>query len=179
MEKKKFGMNYGAILGLILVLISVLIYGLGTLDFEIPGIIFTINSLVVLSFLLFSVTLYRDVFKGGFISYSESVKAYVTITVFSSFVFGLWRIIFIMFINPEYVELYIQHTQQQLLANAVAMEEIGFNVDDLLLEVESSDEKFTPFWIMSEQITKKAFGGLLIGLVISFFIKKEDQNLIV
>ena len=52
------------------------------------------------------------------------------------------------------------------------------NVDDLLDELESSRENFTPFWIMTYEIINKAIGGLLLGLIISIFVKKEDPNLI-
>ena len=179
MDTKKFAMNQGAVLGLLLVVISVLFYAFGILDFEKPVLSWIINTLVITSFLIFSGIQYRDIYNDGFLSYSELVKIAVTITVFSSFVFGFWKVIFIMFITPEYVELYIQYTAQQLLENADAVEKLGINVDDLLDELESSREKFKPLWIMTGEIINKAIGGLLLGLIISFFIKKEDPNLIV
>jgi len=176
MSSISFGMNYGSILGLLLVVISVLFHAFGILDFEKPVLFFIINTLVITFFLIFSVIQYRDVYNDGFLLYSESLKIAVTITVFSSFVFGFWKVIFLNFISPEYVELYIQYAEQQLLENADAFEKLDFNTDDLLDKLESSRENFTPLRIMTVEIIKKALGGFLLGLIISIFTKNENLN---
>ena len=178
MSSVNFGMNYGSILGLILVAMSVLFFAFGIPDFEKPAVFWIINTLVITSFLIFSGIQYRDVYNDKFLSYSESVKIAVTVTVFSSFIVGFYKVIFIMFINPEYVDLYLQNSGQQILENADAVEKLGYSVDDLLDELESSRENFNPFWIMTGEIINKATGGLLLGLIISIFVKKEDPNLI-
>lgn len=176
MSSISFGMNYGSILGLLLVVISVLFYAFGILDFEKKVLFFIINILVITFFLLFSVIQYRDVYNDGFLLYSESLKIAVTITVFSSFVFGFWQVIFINFISTEYVELYIQYHEQYLSENANYLERLGFNIDDLLDRLESSRKEFTPLWIMISEIKNKALGGFLLGLIISIFTKKENLN---
>ena len=81
-----------------------------------------------------------------------------------------------MFITPEYIDLYIQTAEQQVLENADAVEKLGLSVDDLLDELESSRANYKPFWIMTNEIINKAIGGLLLGLIISIFTKKENLN---
>jgi len=176
MSSINFGMNYGSILGLFLAAISVLFFAFGNFDFDKPVLFWIINTLVIISFLIFSIIQYRDIYCDKFLSYSESVKIAVTVTVFASFVLGFYKVIFIMFITPEYIDLYIQTAEQQVLENADAVEKLGLSVDDLLDELESSRANYKPFWIMTNEIINKAIGGLLLGLIISIFTKKENLN---
>ena len=81
-----------------------------------------------------------------------------------------------MFIAPEYIDLYIHNAGQQVLENADSFEQLGLSADNLLDELESSRENFKPFWIMINEIINKSLGGLLLGLIISIFTKKEDLN---
>ena len=176
MSSLSFGMNHGSILGLLLMGVSVLFFAFGIFDFEKPVLFWIINTLVIASFIRFSIIQYRDVYSDKFISYSESVKIAVTVAVFSSFVLGFYKVILIMFIAPEYIDLYIHHAGQQVLENADSFEKLGLSVDNLLDELESSRENFKPFWIMINEIINKSLGGLLLGLIISFFTKKENLN---
>lgn len=176
MNSLNFGMNYGSLLGLLLVVISVLFYAFGIFDFEKPVLFWTINYLILFFFLIYSSVQYRNLYNCGFISYGESLKIIVTVAVFSSFILGFWRVILIKFISPEYIELYIQFNSQQVLENAEAFEKLDLSIDELLDNIESSRKKFKPIWIIMDEIRKKALGGLLLGLIISIFTKKDNPN---
>ena len=73
MDTRKFAMNYGAVLGLCLMLIALLFWVLGVDEQQsvIPSIL---NNVVIIGFLVYAIMQYRDNVNNGFISYSTSLK---------------------------------------------------------------------------------------------------------
>ena len=83
MEIRKFAMNHGTVLGLILALIASVFWMIGVEEREsiIPSLI---NNLLIIGFLFYSITNYRDGIGNGFIAYSNSLKLGTSIAFFSS-----------------------------------------------------------------------------------------------
>ena len=73
MDTRKFAMNYGAVLGLCLALIALLLWVLG-IDEQKSVIPSVLNNVVIIGFLVYAISKYRDNINNSFISYSESLK---------------------------------------------------------------------------------------------------------
>ena len=54
--------------------------------------------------IVYSVTIYRDNFNNGFISYGQSLKLGTSVVFFASVILAFYTFIFVTFINPEYLE---------------------------------------------------------------------------
>ena len=89
MDIKKFAMNYGAVLGLFLVAIAVIMWSVGVDDKQsiIPGLL---NNGITIAFIAYAIIQYRDINNNGFISYASSLKLGTTIAFFSSIIFAFY-----------------------------------------------------------------------------------------
>ena len=81
MDTKKFAMNYGAVLGLFLVALAVIMWSFGIDDKQstIPALL---NNGLTIAFIAYAIIQYRDINNNGFISYAASLKLGTTIAFF-------------------------------------------------------------------------------------------------
>ena len=173
MDTKKFAMNYGAVLGLCLVALAVIMWSIGIDDKQsfIPGLL---NNGLIIAFISYAIIQYRDINNNGLISYASSLKLGTTIAFFSSVIFSFYSVIYILYINTEVLNEVMKLTEQTMLE---AQPEISDNDLDLALQMAS---KFMqPHWVMIMGMLSGTFMGFLYCLIISIFVKKEDPNLIV
>ncbi len=172
MDIKKFAMNYGAVLGLFLVAIAVIMWSVGADDKQsvIPGLL---NNVLTITFIAYAIVQYRDINNNGFISYASSLKLGTTIAFFSSIILAFYSVIHISYIDTEALSEIIKLTEQTMLE---AQPEISDEELDLALQMVS---KFMqPHWMMIMGMLGGTFMGFLYSLIISIFVKKEDPNLI-
>ena len=172
MDTKKFAMNYGAVLGLCLVAIAVIMWSVGADDKQsiIPGLL---NNVLTIAFIAYAIIQYRDINNNGFISYASSLKLGTTIAFFSSIILAFYSVIYVLYINTEALSEIIKLTEQAMLE---AQPEISEQELDLALQMVS---KFMqPHWMMIMGMLGGTFMGFLYSLIISIFVKKEDPNLI-
>ena len=170
MDTRKFAMNYGAVLGLCLMLIALLFWVLGVDDQQsvIPSIL---NNVVIIGFLVYAISYYRDNLNNGFISYSESLKLGTTVAFFSSVIMAFYTVLYITYLSPDTLTNILHTTEQAVLQSnpEISEEEL-----DLALEMTG---KFTqPHWLMIMGVLSGTFMGFLYSVIISFFVKNPDPN---
>jgi hypothetical protein len=172
MDTRKFAMNYGAYLGLALVMISVIVYFLGLEEQKsiIPSLI---NNLLIIGSISYSIIIYRDNFNNGLISYSDSLRLGTSVVFFASVILAFYTYIFVTFINPEYLEKIINLAEQEILNSNPEISD-----DDLDLALSMTQKMLQPQWMATLSIIGGTFMGFFYSLIISFFVKKEDPNLI-
>ena len=97
MDTRKFAMNYGAVLGLCLMLIALLFWALGVDEQQsvIPSIL---NNVVIIGFLVYAIMQYRDNMNNGYISYGASLKLGTTVAFFSSVIMAFYTLIYITYL---------------------------------------------------------------------------------
>ena len=102
MDTRKFSMNYGAVLGLCLMLIALLFWALGIDEQQsvIPSIL---NNMVIIGFLVYAISQYRDNANNGFISYAKSLKLGTTVAFFSSVIMAFYTFIYITYLDPDFL----------------------------------------------------------------------------
>ena len=91
MDTRKFAMNYGAYLGLALIVISFIVYILGLEEQKsiIPSLL---NNFLMIGAIVYSVTIYRDNFNNGFISYGQSLKLGTSVVFFASVILAFYSL---------------------------------------------------------------------------------------
>ena len=173
MDIRKFSMNYGGVLGLLLILIALILWVLG-FDEQQSVIPSTLNNLVIIGFLFYAIIQYRDSFNNGFISYSESLKLGTSVAFFSSIIMAFYTFLYITYLNPEMVANIINITEQAMLETNP---EISDEELDLALSI--TNKFMQPHWMMIMGVLGGTFMGFLFSLIISIFVKKENPNEIV
>ena len=172
MDTKKFAMNYGGVLGLVLVAIAVVMWSLGADDNQsiVPALL---NNSITIAFIAYTITQYRDINNNGFISYSESLKLGTTVAFFSSIILAFYQFIYISYLDPNALSEVMRATEQAMLQSNP---EISDEELDMALQI--TDKFMQPHWMMIMGMLGGTFMGFLYSLIISIFVKKEDPNLI-
>ena len=170
MNTRKFGMNYGAVLGLILILIALLSWVLGVDEQEsmVPSII---NNIVIIGFLYYSILQFRDKMNNGFISYSESLKLGTTVAFFSSVIMAFYTFIYISYLNPDMLANIMYMTEQAVLESNPEISE-----EELELALEMTNNFTQPHWLMIMGVLSGTFMGFFYSAIISFFVKNNDPD---
>ncbi len=163
-------MNYGAVLGLILILIALLSWVLGVDEQEsmVPSII---NNIVIIGFLYYSILQFRDKINNGFISYSESLKLGTTVAFFSSVIMAFYTFIYISYLNPDMLANIMYMTEQAVLESNPEISE-----EELDLALEMTGNFTQPHWLMIMGVLGGTFMGFFYSAIISFFVKNNDPN---
>ena len=173
MNTRKFAMNYGAYLGLGLVVIFYLSYIL-ELDVQKAYIPFVLRNILIVYALVYAINTYKNKINNGFISYNNSLKLGTSILVYASFILAFYNFIFITYINPDFIE-YLISIQEQTILNSDP--EISDEKLDMILNFMRKIYEPIPFAVTN--VVQYSFIGFFYSLIISFFLKKEDPNLII
>ena len=162
-------MNYGAVLGLILILVALLSWVLGVDEQEsmVPSII---NNIVIIGFLYYSILQFRDKMNNGFISYSESLKLGTTVAFFSSVIMAFYTFIYISYLNPDMLANIMYMTEQAVLESNPEISE-----EELDLALEMTGNFTQPHWLMIMGVLEGTFLGFFFSLILSSFLKKKQM----
>ena len=162
----KFSMNYGLMLGLVMIVINVLMYVTGmTLEGK--------QWPQFLYYLIFPVTIFYAVnqFKkknGNVLSLGQAIKTGLIIAIISALVFSLYSLIFHYVIDPDFVSKVMEVTREKMMENPNMTEE---QVDQSM----AFAEKFmNPFLGVTFWIALSAIFGLIYSLIAGLIMKNEQ-----
>ena len=172
MDTKKFGMNYGAVLGLALVAIAVIMWSVGADDRQsvIHGFL---NIAITIAFITYAIIQYRDINNNGFISYAESLKLGTTVAFFSSIILAFYQVIYLTYLDPNVLSEMMKTFEQTMLEVKPEISD-----EELDLNLERYAKAMKPHWLMIWGMLEGTFTGFFYSLIISIFVKKEDPTLI-
>ena len=173
MDAKKFAMNYGAVLGLVLVAVAVIIWFLGANDKEsvVPSLL---NNGLTIAFISYALIQYRDLNNNGFLSFSVSLKLGTSVAFFSSVILAFYHVVYISYIDTEALSEVMKLTEDLLKEKNPKISD-----EELDVALQMTDKFMQPHWIMILGMLGGTFMGFLYSLIISIFVKKEDPDLIV
>jgi len=170
MYTRKFAMNYGAVLGLCLALIALILWVLGV-DEQQSAIPSILNNLVIIGFLFYAISYYRDNVNSGYIAYSESLKLGTSVAFFSSVIMAFYTFVYITYLNADMLSNILEMTEQAVLQSNPEISE-----EELDLALEMTAKLTQPHWIMVMGILGGTFMGFFYSALISFFLKSPDPN---
>ena len=170
MYTRKFAMNYGAVLGLCLALIALILWVLGV-DEQQSAIPSILNNLVIIGFLFYAISYYRDNVNSGYIAYSESLKLGTSVAFFSSVIMAFYTFVYITYLNADMLSNILEMTEQAVLQSNPEISE-----EELDLALEMTAKLTQPHWIMVMGILGGTFMGFFYSALISFFLKSSAPN---
>lgn len=161
----KFALNYGLILGIILVLISVIMYvtGMQLAGEQWPMYLF---------YLIFLVTIFYAIYQfkiknGNYLKLGEAIKCGLIVGVISALVFGVYNLIFGYIIDPDFSNKMLEVSREKMLENPNMTEEM---VDQGMKYA----EMFMSPWITTAiWLALSAFFAFLYSLIAGLIMKKE------
>ena len=160
MNMKKTILRFGVYGIITIFLLSLLIWSLiGSMD-DIMGEIIGYSSMVLsLLFVYFGIKHFRDKENNGIVTFGKALLIGILISLIVSLAFGILDVIYVKFINPDFMTDYYARNLEQLQASLPA-EEFEIKKAELESEKEMFLNPFIHFFIMSMMV-------FVIGFIIS------------
>ncbi len=167
-SSKKIILNNGAILGVIAIVISLIVYALG-MSLQQPWQQSVVSLLATIVVIVIGIKQFKEL-NGGFISWGQSVKIGVGIALISSLISVIYTQIFVNFIEPEFMSQLLEVQKQQWVDQ-------GYNDQQL----ESAESMYGLFSGPAISSAVGLIGGAIFGFIISAIagaiMKKSEEDL--
>ncbi len=123
--------------------------------------------LAIVAFMFYRYTIsYREVNMGGEITYGESFKFQISMTVVYSAISTIYAYLLFTVLDPSMIENIREMAAEELYKQNMAEEQI-----EAAIEMQSMF--MTPEFMTVSTVFATFFTGLLLALIVSFFTKKE------
>ncbi|MFI1743736.1 DUF4199 domain-containing protein [Thalassobellus sediminis] len=161
-----FSINYGLILGIIIMLISIITYSNGmALDgVQWPNTIYYVIFPVVI---IYAISNYKKK-NNGILSLATAIKIGLLIGVISALVYAIYGLIFNYIIDPEFMGQVIERTGEKLMENPNLSPEIVEKQLEMMKKFQN------PFLGSAVWVAFSAIFGLIYSLIGGLVMKKEE-----
>jgi hypothetical protein len=170
MEQKppmfKSAMNYGAIIGLVLVGLSLVSFLIG--DYE-NKVLQYASYFVMVGGLFWAIKSYRDNECGGLISYGSVLGFGTMVSLFFGILTAFFMYIYLKFVDDTLLQYVMEESARQMEAKGMSDEEIEVGME--------YSRMFTSAGFFGTMaLLGNVFFGFIISLVLGFILKKEDET---
>ncbi|WP_296386306.1 DUF4199 domain-containing protein [Winogradskyella sp.] len=162
----KFALNYGLILGLVMVTIAVVLYvtGMALEGVQWPNFIYYVVFPVVV---IYGISQYKKL-NANTLSLGDALKVGLAIAVISALVYVIYGFVFNYLIDPEFMEQAMQVAKDKMLENQdLTEEQVEQNMK--AFEMFSNPLIGTAFWL-----AMSAFFGLIYSLIGGLVMKSNS-----
>ena len=161
----KFAVNYGLILGVVLIVISAVLYftGMQLKGVQWPMYIYYIIFPIII---IYAISQFKKS-KNNVLSLGEAIKIGLITSIISALIFAVYNIIFNYFIDPEFVDKMMEVTREKLMDNP--------NMTDEMIDksIEMGKKFANPFLGSTIWVALSAIFGLIYSLIGGLVMKKE------
>ena len=162
----KNSMNWGLIIGIVLIIYSLLMYFLG---FSLEKWVSYLSYLLIVGGIVYSTIQYRDNVLGGSITYGKALGFGTLVILFAAIVSAVYTYLFYTYIDPEMINKILEMTEEEMVNKGMPDEQI-----EMALKMQS---KFMKPWLMALfSIPTITFTGFILSLFTSIFLKKEVES---
>ncbi|MDR2563963.1 MAG: DUF4199 domain-containing protein [Prevotellaceae bacterium] len=155
----------GTVMGVTLVALSVIFY---VANYD-GGFMLLANIFATGATMVYFTIQYRDKKRDGFISYGRSLGFGTLMSLVASILNAIYFVVFVKLINPDYFDIQMDKAAQQMLEQGVneAQIEAGMKMAKLFA---------TPAFGAMSLILSGVFVGVIIALIVSIFIKRDNYQ---
>ena len=164
----KANLQNGLFMACIGMVYTFIVYSLNFMLNPVQPYIFYAIQAAVLFFMLRS---FREKYRSGFVTYGQSFGAGMVIFVYFSIIMALFTFILYKFIDPTLIDQQLAHAEQLLVDTGIPQSSI-----DMAVEMQTA--LLTPTFISLTSIFSTLLYGTVFSLIISIFIKKEQNPLL-
>ena len=165
-KASKFVLNYGLILGLIMVVLGVVMYVLDS-HLEPHWSFMVISMLVFVIVVVYGIKAFKEA-NGGFLSLGEAIKVAVGMSLIAALIAGAWTILLSTVIEPDYMEQAIELQRQKAF-------EMNPNMTDEQWEqgLEMTEAFRGPWITFTATLVMYMLFGLIVGLIVGAILKQR------
>ncbi len=157
---------YGAILGVVGILVAVVLY---ILNVQFKSWAWVVSVLISISVITYCLRAYRNEYLGGFASYGKLLLMTLAIAVISSLLTLAYTYALVNYVDKDYVEKAKQVTIEKMSENPRITEA---QLDTIIERIETKTTKAST---VKRSLIAGVIFTFIIGLVASAFLKKEEN----
>lgn len=163
---KKIAMNYGILLAIISIVLSVLAYVTNN-HIDRPWWLSVIGILVTVLVIVYALKAFKKD-NEGFMSLGEAIKVGLAISLISGIIVAIYNYIFATVIEPEYVTQVLDFTREKMITDNPEMTE-----EQLKMAVDMTGKFMTPVMMTAFAIIGSLFFGFIISLIAGLIMKQN------
>lgn len=165
-SKVKSALNFGAILGLILMILSLVTYIFEMYNNKLFGYL---SWVVMIIGIVIGIKKYRDGALGGFISYGGALGFGVLVSLFASIIVSFVNYVYLGYVDASFIDFQLEQTEIQMIEQGQSEEAIEMAM--------SWTRKFvSPMGIFIMGILGTTFLGLIVSLIAAAFLKNDPDS---
>lgn len=166
-QARKFVLNYGLLLGILVVTLGVIMYV--TNNHIDPHWSFMVISFALfIAVVIYGIKAYKGE-NGGFLSLGEAIKVAVGIALIAALLAGIWNVLLATVIEPDYAEQMADFQREQMVERFPEMTEAQIEQG-----MEMSANFSSPWIGFATVLVMYMLFGLLVGLVAGLVMKQKN-----
>lgn len=172
MEEKsilKPSMNYGAMLGVVLVAFSLLVY---LVDMQANKFVGFLNYALLIGGVFYAQNNFKTTTLGGYISYGNAFGLGLLTVVFASLISAVYFYVFVTFVDSSIIDIAMEQVY-------VELESSGKSDEDIAIQMEALEWIMRPGGVSIMAFLGYSVFGVIIAAITSIFVKREDPTQIV
>ena len=163
---KKIIINYGLILGIISVFLSVIAYVTNT-HLQPHWSVMLIGMAVFIAVLVYGIKAFKKQ-NGGFLSIGQALKVGIGIALIAALIGAVWMLLLTNVLEPDYMEQVAEVQREQMVEKFPDMSEAQLN------QAMEMNAKFSSPWItIASSIVVNLFIGFLVALIVGAIMKQK------
>ena len=165
---KKIALNYGLLLGFVSVLINVAVYAMGR-HYEQDWRVGVISFIIMVVIITLGIKKYKEA-NGGFLSLGQGLKTGIGIALIGVVISIIYNLVFMNFIEPDFIENLLEVTRQKLIDNPKVTEEV------MEAQMKITEKMLSPVINIGLAFAASLFFGFVISLIASLIMKKSEED---
>jgi len=163
---QKNAMNYGAILGMVLVMFFFVQY---FLNMPQSFIFVILQYAAIIGIIIWGCMYFRDKQQNGVIKYGRALGMGTMIGMYGSLVFAVIAFVFYKFIDPSALDVILRETENQLYTKGLSESEIS-------MAMEMTKKMMNPLFVAISSLIGLTFWSFLLSLITSAVVMKKNGN---
>ncbi len=163
---KKIAMSYGAVLGLITILLSVVVYVMD-LTYEQPWWQGAIGFIAMIICVILGIKAFKKE-NAGFLSLGEAIKVGLAIALITAIIGVVFNLIFMTVIEPDFATNMLAATEDNLLE-----ENPNMTQEQIDMTMGITETMMSPAIISAMSLIMTLFFGFIISLITGLVMKVE------
>ncbi len=141
-------------------------------NWEVQEVVGYATIVLSLSFVYFGIRHWRDAYNNGLLSFVQGLKLGTIITIFPSIAFGLFTLLQMNILDPEFSNNYYNHYTQKLRASTPPDK-----LQDALQKLESEKEMFSsPLVQFGAMFLTVFFIGMVITVISALILQRTESK---
>lgn len=165
-SKIKNALNFGALLGLVLMVINLINFVFELYDNQAFGYI---TWVIMIGGIIIGIKNYRDNTLNGFISYGSALGYGVLISLFAAIIASFASYVYLSFVDASFIEFTLEQTE-------ITMIEQGQPEEAIEMAMSWTKKIMSPMGLFITGIFATTILGFVISLIASAFLKKDPDS---